>query len=74
MSSGLTTTAANMIVLGLVAMGSSPALATNYHDHHPWSHPNNAAFVNYQPGHAGPMLAQRYLSVWAPVCSYPLNS
>jgi len=59
-SRGLTTTAANIIVFGLVAMGSAPALATNYHDYHPWSHPNNAALVNYQPGRAGPMLSQRY--------------
>jgi hypothetical protein len=27
----LTTTAANIIVLGLIAMGSAPALAANYH-------------------------------------------
>jgi hypothetical protein len=31
MSRALTTTAANMIVLGLIAKGSVPALAANYH-------------------------------------------
>ena len=51
-----TTTAANIIVLGLVAMGSTPALAANYHDYHPWSRPNNSVLVNYHPGHAGPGL------------------
>jgi hypothetical protein len=54
MSRGITTTAANMIMLGLVATGSAPALAANYHDYHPWSRPNNSELVNYHPGYAGP--------------------
>ena len=49
MSRVLTTTAANIIVLGLVAMGSAPTLAANYHDYHPWSRPNNSVLVNYHP-------------------------
>jgi hypothetical protein len=60
MSSGLTTTGANMIVLGLVAMGSAPALAANYHDYHPWSRPNNSELVNYHPGQTGPALSHGY--------------
>lgn len=36
MSRALTTTAANIIVLGLIAMGPASALAANYHDYHPW--------------------------------------
>jgi hypothetical protein len=55
---GLTTTAANMIVLGLVAMGSAPALAANYHDYHPWSRPNNSGLVNRHPEYAGPVFSQ----------------
>jgi hypothetical protein len=35
MSKILTTTTA-IIVVGL-AVGSAPALATNYHDYHPWA-------------------------------------
>jgi hypothetical protein len=59
-SRGLTTTVANMIVLGLVAMGTAPALAANYHDYHPWSRPNNSRVVNYHPGYSGAVLSHEY--------------
>jgi hypothetical protein len=49
MSGDLTTTAANMLLLGLIAMGSAPAFAANYRDYRPWSHSNNWVLVNYHP-------------------------
>ena len=55
MSRALTTTAANIIVLGLIAMGPASALAANYHDYHAWSRPNNSVLVSYNSGHAGPV-------------------
>ena len=59
MSRALTTTAANIIVLGLIAMGPASALAANYHDYHAWSRPNNSVLVSYKAGHAGPALSRR---------------
>jgi hypothetical protein len=35
--------------IGLAAMGTGPALATNDRDHHPW------AQTSTQPGYAGPI-------------------
>jgi hypothetical protein len=51
MSKGLTRTSA--IIISIAA--STPALATNYHDYHAWSHPNDSALVSHHPGYAGPV-------------------
>lgn len=59
MSRGFTTTAANIIVFGLFAMGPAPAPAANYHDYHAWSRPNDSVLVNYHPGYAGAVLSHR---------------
>jgi hypothetical protein len=56
MSRVLATTAANIIVLGLIVMGPAPALAANYHDYHAWSRPNKSVLVSHHAGYAGPAL------------------
>jgi hypothetical protein len=49
-----------MVVLGLVSIGSAPALAANYHDYHAWSRPNDSGLVSYHPGYATPVLSRGY--------------
>jgi hypothetical protein len=44
-----TPAAAIALSFGLAAMGSPPALATNYHDYHPWAQSST------QAGYAAPM-------------------
>ena len=39
------TAAAIALYVGLAAMGTGPALASNYHDHHPWA--QTSASVGY---------------------------
>jgi hypothetical protein len=51
MSSVLKPTVA-IIVLCLAAMGSVQARAANYQEYRPWSHKNDVALANSQPGYA----------------------
>jgi len=54
MSNDLNTTAA-IIILCLATVGSTPALATNYHDYHAWSRHSKVALGSSNPGYAGPV-------------------
>ena len=66
MSNILKTTAA-IIVLCLAIMGSAQAHATNYHDYHAWSRPNDAMLASLNQDTVVRIIARALLRSFRPL-------